>query len=149
MLESRLRGYIVYGVEPELDCGDSGAARSALTDAELVVACSAYRTAAMEAYADVLLPVAVFAETAGTFVNAQGTWQSFTGAVSPPGEARPGWKVLRVLGNSLDLPGFEHVESTDVLDEVAVEFSLVEAFEFLTDPDTLIDMGEDLTALID
>ena len=117
MLEDRLRGYVVYGIEPELDCGDSATARSALEEADLVVACSGFRSAAMDAYADVLLPVAAFAETPGTFVNLEGTWQTFTAAVSPPGEARPGWKVLRVLGNSLALPGFEHVEATDVLDE--------------------------------
>ena len=53
---------------------------------------------------DVLLPVGTFAETSGTFVNVEGRWQSLAGAARPPGEARPAWKVLRVLGNLLDLP---------------------------------------------
>ena len=64
-------------------------------------------TAPLE-YADVMLPIAPFTETAGTFVNSEGRAQSFNGAVRPPGEARPGWKVLRVLGNLLGVPGFDH-----------------------------------------
>ena len=61
----------------------------------------------MEDYADVLLPIALFAENGGHFVNAAGEWQGFKAAVAPPGEARPAWKILRVLGNHFDLGGFE------------------------------------------
>ncbi len=65
-----------------------------------------------------LLPVAAFTETSGTFVNAGGVPQSFGGAVNPPGEARPAWKVLRVLGNMLDLEGFDYNSSEEVREEV-------------------------------
>jgi NADH-quinone oxidoreductase subunit G len=88
-------------------------------EARLVVACSAFRSPTLERVADVLLPIAAFAETSGTFVNADGTWQSFQGAVIPPGEARPGWKVLRVLGNLLDLEGFDYRDAAQVRAELA------------------------------
>jgi NADH-quinone oxidoreductase subunit G len=71
----------------------------------------------MKEYADVLLPIAPFTETSGTFVNAEGQWQSFEGAVEPLAEARPAWKVLRVLGNLFSCDGFDYVTSTEVLAE--------------------------------
>ena len=64
---------------------------------------------------DVLLPIAPWTETPGTFVNAEGRVQSFHAVVKPLGEARPAWKVLRVLGNMLGLPGFEYESSSEVL----------------------------------
>jgi len=64
------------------------------------------------------LPMGTFAETSGTYVNAAGTWQSFTGVANPVGESRPCWKVLRVLGNLIDAPGFDYVTSEDVLEEL-------------------------------
>jgi NADH-quinone oxidoreductase subunit G len=66
----------------------------------------------------VLLPMAAFAETSGTYVNLEGRWQSHPGAIAPPGEARPGWKILRVLGNLLQLPGFDYESSEQVRDEL-------------------------------
>ena len=68
--------------------------------------------------ADLLLPIGTFAESSGTYVNAAGTWQSFAGVATPVGEARPAWKVLRVIGNLLDAPGFEYVTSEEVLAEL-------------------------------
>ena len=68
--------------------------------------------------ADLLLPIGTFAETSGTFINVSGTWQSFAGVAAPVGEARPAWKVLRVLGNLLDIPDFDYVTSEEVRDEV-------------------------------
>ena len=65
-----------------------------------------------------VLPVATFAETSGTYVNAEGSWQSFSGVVQAVGEARPAWKVLRVLGNLLDIPGFDYATSEAVRDEL-------------------------------
>lgn len=119
MLEAKLKGYIVFGVEPELDCGDSAAALAALRGANCVIAMTSYVTDTLREYADVLLPVAPFSETAGTFVNIDGYWQSFNGAVAPLGETRPAWKVLRVLGNLFQLPGFDYLSATEVRDEVA------------------------------
>ena len=69
-------------------------------------------------YADVMLPIAPFTETSGTFVNTEGRVQSFKGAVKPLGEARPAWKVLRVLGNLLNVQGFDYDTSEAVRDEV-------------------------------
>jgi len=118
MLRQGLAAYLLMGVEPELDCWDSAAARNALAEADFVVALSAYRTPEMEGYADVLLPIGPFAETSGTLVNAEGRWQSFEAAVTAAGEARPGWKVLRVLGNMLQLAGFDYMASSEIRDEV-------------------------------
>jgi NADH-quinone oxidoreductase subunit G len=64
------------------------------------------------------LPIGTFAETSGTYVNAAGTWQSFGGVAAPVGEARPAWKVLRVLGNLVEAPNFDYVSSEDVRDEL-------------------------------
>ena len=82
------------------------AALAALRGAEMVVVLTSFKTAAHDV-ADVLLPIAPFTETSGTFVNAEGRVQSFHAAVRPLGDARPAWKVLRVLGTMLGLPGFE------------------------------------------
>jgi NADH-quinone oxidoreductase subunit G len=78
-----------------------------------VVALTSFKDTAADV-ADVLLPIAPFTETAGTFVNADGRVQSFHGVVKPLGDSRPAWKVLRVLGNLLNLPGFEFETAEDV-----------------------------------
>jgi NADH-quinone oxidoreductase subunit G len=116
MLESKLAAYILLGIEPELDC--SAEAMAALEQAQFVVSMSAFSNDAAKKYADVLLPIAPFTETSGTFVNAEGRWQSFEGVVSPEGDTRPAWKVLRVLGNLLECAGFEYISSQEVLAEV-------------------------------
>jgi NADH-quinone oxidoreductase subunit G len=117
MLAAKLSAYLTLGIEPELDCADGAQALAALGGAECVVSLTAYRTEAMMDYAHVLLPSAQFAETSGTYVNLEGVWQTMSGAVSPPGEARPGWKVLRVLGNLFELEGFDYQDSAEVLNE--------------------------------
>src|SRR5258708_5558596 len=99
------KAILVLNAEPELDCANPQAAMAALTGAEFVVALSAFDAGA--SYANVILPVGAFTETPGTFVSTEGRVQSFYATVNPPGEARPGWKVLRVLGSVLGLPGFE------------------------------------------
>ena len=118
MVREGLAGYLLLAVEPEFDCWDSGAAGNSLREADFVMALTAYRTPEMEQYADVLLPVAAFAETSGTFVNAEGRWQSFEAVVPPLGETRPAWKVLRVMGNLLELDGFDYMDSYEVRDEL-------------------------------
>ena len=117
MMTDGRKGYLLLGVEPQLDCWDSAAAVDALNGAEQVVALTAFVSDALKAQADVLLPIATFAETSGSYINAEGRSQSFNGATAPAGEARPGWKVLRVLGNLLELEGFEQEASSDVIDE--------------------------------
>jgi NADH-quinone oxidoreductase subunit G len=103
---------VLLNTEPELDCADAQAATRALQAAEFVVSLTPYKTG-LE-YADVLLPIATFTESAGTFVSMEGRVQSFHATVNPLGEARPGWKVLRVLGTVLGRSGFE----LDTVEEV-------------------------------
>jgi len=107
MLADQRAAYVLLGAEPELDAYDASTAAAAMRGAEFVVAMSAFKTAALD-YANVLLPIASFAETAGSYVNMEGRLQRFHGAVKPQGEARPAWKVLRVLGNLLSLGGFDY-----------------------------------------
>jgi NADH-quinone oxidoreductase subunit G len=113
MVTVPLRAYVLLGVEAELDMHAPQAALAALKQAELVVAMSAYQHKAVD-YAHVLLPVSPFTETAGAYVNTEGTVQSFNGVVQPLGETRPAWKVLRVLGNLLGLDGFNQDSAEDV-----------------------------------
>jgi NADH-quinone oxidoreductase subunit G len=110
------KAYVLLHAEPELDCYDAHAARVALYQAEMVIALSPFAHGAE--YADVMLPIAPFSETAGTFINAEGRAQSFNGSVKPLGDTRPGWKVLRVLANLLELPGFEYETSEQIRTEV-------------------------------
>ncbi len=117
MLEQPRRAYLLMGVETEADCHDPALARAALAQA-FVVSMTAYASAETKALADVLLPIATFAETAGTFVNIEGRWQRFQGLTAPKGEARPAWKLLRVLGNLLEQAGFEYVSVGQVHDEL-------------------------------
>ncbi len=116
MLAAPRKAYILLNAEPELDCADSQQALSAMHAADLVVALSAYKHHALD-YANVLLPIAPFTETSGTFVSTEGRVQSFKGAVKPVGETRPAWKVLRVLGNLLKVAGFDYDSSEAVRDE--------------------------------
>jgi len=113
MIAAPRKAYLLLGAEPELDCADGAAALAAMKAAEFVVALSPFEHRALD-YADVILPIAPFTETAGTFVNTEGRAQAFAGVVRPLGETRPAWKVLRVLGNLLDLPGFDQDSSEAV-----------------------------------
>ncbi len=105
MIEQPLKNYLLTGIEPEFDCADGAKALAAMQQAEFVVALTPFITDRMREYADVLLPINCFSETSGTFVNCEGRWQSFPVSSAPAG-SRPGWKVLRVLGNLLELNGF-------------------------------------------
>jgi len=118
MLDSPRKAYLLAGLEPEHDCWDAGSAARALTGADFVVALSPWAGESLKACATVLLPVAPCTETSGTFVNAEGRWQSFAGAAAPYAGSRPGWKVLRVLGNLLELDGFDYTGSEQVRDEL-------------------------------
>ncbi|GAB2181776.1 NADH-quinone oxidoreductase subunit NuoG [Denitratisoma sp. agr-D3] len=118
LLSEPRQAYVLLGVEPELDTADGRAALAALKQAKTVVVLSPFKSAAALEYADVLLPVSPFSETSGTFVNAEGRVQSFYAVTKPLAETRPAWKVLRVLGNLLDVPGFDYNSSEEVRDEV-------------------------------
>jgi NADH-quinone oxidoreductase subunit G len=116
MMAAPRRGYLLMGVEAGLDMGPR--ALKALAGAEFGVVLSAYRNATTEA-AHVVLPITPFTETPGTFVNMEGRAQSFSAVVKPQGDSRPGWKVLRVLGQLLELTGFQPETIEDVRKQVA------------------------------
>ena len=105
MARGGLKAALLLHTEPHADMAHGAAAVQALEKAEMVVTLSAFKT--NMAFSDVLLPIAPFTETAGTFINSEGRAQSFHGVVKPLGETRPAWKVLRVLGSMLQVPGFE------------------------------------------
>jgi NADH-quinone oxidoreductase subunit G len=114
MLAQPLKAYLLLAVEAELDTHDPVSALSSINAAEFVVVMSPYKGKSLD-YADVLLPIAPWTETSGTFINTEGRVQSFSAVVKPLGETRPAWKVLRVLGNLLGLAGFDHNDSKEVL----------------------------------
>ena len=118
LLNEPRQAYVLLGIEPEFDTADGRAALAALKQAKTVVVLSSFKSAAALEYADVLLPVSPFAETSGTFINTEGRVQSFYAVTKPLAETRPAWKVLRVLGNLLELPGFDYNSSEEVRDEV-------------------------------
>src|SRR3984893_3973764 len=118
MLQRTLKAYVLFGgVEPWVDSVEAESSRS-LAKAEFVVAITPFANDQLREIAHVLLPIGTFAETSGTYVNLEGTWQSQNGAAQPVGEARPGWKVLRVLGNLLNLSDFEYQSSVEVREEL-------------------------------
>lgn len=118
MIERPRNAYLLFGVEPEHDMADGEKSIAALEQAEFVVVATPFDSERARTYANVLLPIGTFAETAGTYINAAGRWQSFAGAALPVGEARPGWKVLRVLGNLFDLDNFAYTSAAEILDEL-------------------------------
>ena len=117
MLSNPRKAYILFGLEPELDLADPVLARNALAKAGSVIHIGSFIGNADE-YADVMLPVSPFTETSGSFVNAEGRIQSFSAVVKPLGDTRPGWKVLRVLGNLLGLEGFDYESSEAIRDQI-------------------------------
>ena len=117
MLERPLAGYLLLGTEPWLD-GLEPLAFDSLRRAGFVGAICTHVSAQLLQVAKVLLPAAAYAEASGTFVNLEGRWQSFSGAARPLGAARPAWKILRVLGNLLQLPDFDYQSSEQVRDEL-------------------------------
>ncbi len=108
-----LKACVLLNVEPTLDSANAAAANSAMQAAEMVVVMTPFKNVVHDV-ADVLLPIAPFTETSGSFVNAEGCLQSFHGVVKPLAETRPAWKVLRVLGNMLALKGFDFETSEEV-----------------------------------
>jgi len=122
MLVSPRKAYLLLHTETDLDAADPGVARAALKAAECVIALSPFRSGVAE-HADVMLPISPFSETAGTFINCEGRVQAFNGVAPPLGEARPAWKVLRVLGSLLGLAGF----AQDSIEAVRLELPAAEA----------------------
>ncbi len=116
MLETWLKAYVLLGgIDPAADLAPNA---DGLGAADLCIAVTTHLPDSLRAMAHVVLPVGCFAETSGSYVNLEGRWQSWPGAARLPGESRPAWKVLRVLGNALGLPGFEYASSDEVLAEL-------------------------------
>jgi NADH-quinone oxidoreductase subunit G len=123
LLDKPLNNYVLFNVEPEHDMVNGAKLINHLKSADFVVAITPYLSDKMRDYADVLLPLSAFTESSGTYVNAEGRWQSVNGCSSATGNSRPGWKILRVLGNLTDKAGFEHVSSEEVREELKSCFS--------------------------
>ncbi len=119
MLAGGMRGFILLGCEPELDCMDGKQALSAMQDSDFVIQLSAFRSESVMQYADVLLPMATFAESSGSYLNCEGRLQRSRAAVTPPGEVKPAWKILRVLGNFLGCRGFDYMDLEDIETELS------------------------------
>jgi len=132
MLASPRKAYLLLHVETDLDAADPGIARAALDAAECVIALSPFRSGVVD-YADIVLPISPFTETAGTFVNCEGRLQAFNGVAPPLGEARPAWKVLRVLGTMLGLEGFGQDGIEAVRRELPAPDSITAALSNATD----------------
>lgn len=127
MLASPRSVYLLFGLEPDHDLADGTLSEQALKAADTVICFTPFVTERLLECADVLLPIGTFAETAGTFVNVEGRWQSFSAAASLVGDARAGWRVLRVLGNELNLPDCEYQNAAEISEALASEIGHVEA----------------------
>jgi NADH-quinone oxidoreductase subunit G len=119
---------VLLNIEPEIDVANVQAAKKALLAAQTVIAMTAYESEGLLELADVLLPITPFTETSGSFISMEGRLQSFHGVVRPLGEARPAWKVLRVLGNMLGVTGFEYNASEEVLSDAIDQAELANRF---------------------
>ena len=112
------KAYVLFGVEPEMDCLNSGAALAALKSADYVVNLSSFVTETMRQYSQTVLPITAFSETEGTYINIKNSWETVPAAVTAPDEVKPGWKVLRVLGNLMHLNGFEYDSCQEIIGEL-------------------------------
>jgi NADH-quinone oxidoreductase subunit G len=130
MLAEPRKGYLLFGVETAHDCANPAQAARALDAADFVVCAGAFASDTMKAQADVLLPLSPFTETSGTFLSTEGRWQSFAGVASPTGDSRPGWKVMRVLGNQFGLDGFEQQSSEEIRDALLQQLGSVSLDNF-------------------
>lgn len=120
---SSRKAYCLFGVEPELDSANAQSALSALRAASVVIACSAFSDGFQRDYADILLPIAPFSENAGTYINLEGRWQSFSAVGPTRGLAKCGFEVLTSLAQSLGLDGFAYANSAHVLDALKAELA--------------------------
>ncbi len=125
MFEAPRKAYLFMDIEPELDTASQAKALSACEQAECVIYMSAFVSDAMKASADIILPIASFTETPGTMVNMEGTWQSFQAAAVPKGQARPAWKVIRVLANLFKCPDFEYETCAEVKEALKKELNQI------------------------
>lgn len=123
MIAGNMKAVLTLGIEPAHDSLNAAGVAGMLAGADFVCAMSAYADAAVKEYADLILPVALFPENEGSFINGEMRRQAFAPAVKAPGEARPAWKVLRMLGEYLELQGFDYLS----VDEVRAAVNVPEA----------------------
>jgi len=127
MLADPRRTYLLWGVEPDFDIDNPAAAMNALKQAENVIAVVSHAADSLRETADVLLPLAPLAEAEGSLVNLDGSLASFKAAGRARGEARPGWKILRLVGTSLGLDGFGQMTAEEVLNDARAEMEQAES----------------------
>ena len=146
MLDESLDAVVLLNLEPDADIHSMPDVVSKLAKQNYVVALTPFVSDALLEAADLLLPIGTFAETSGTYVNVEGTRQSFGGIANPVGEARPGWKVLRVLGNLVGADGFDYVTSEDVLAEFNAKVGDVAAGSYVASGKAATANGADAPA---
>lgn len=115
--------WILANIEPELDVSFANELLAKLKEADCVIALTPYLSPDLLKYCDIILPMVPMTETSGTFVNTNGLWQSFHAVSEPLGEARPLWKILRVLANLLYLEGFHYQTSDEVLQDLKMQYN--------------------------
>ncbi len=140
MLETPKKALVLYNIEPEFDIANPSAVMKVIDAADFKVVINNYASETMKEYADVILPLSAFTETSGTYVNAEGFWQSFKGATLPLGESRPGWKILRVLANLMKVNGFDYLSSEDVRNEIKKKCKDVKLDNSLSVDATVVEM---------
>ena len=126
MLAQPKKAVLLFNVEPEIDVAGGAKAVAALKQAQSVMAFTPFESDTLREVCDVMLPIAPFTETSGSFINMEGRLQSFHGVVRGLADSRPLWKVLRVLGNVFGLSGFEYDSSEQVLKEAVNKEGLSE-----------------------
>ncbi len=124
MLENTRKAYVLFNLEPEFDFANAPLAIDAMQQADFVVLFTPYITESMQEYVDVILPIATFSETDGTYINAEGRWQSINQSVPSLGESRPAWRILRVLANKLGLEDAQYQTCQDVREELKAQFEV-------------------------
>ncbi len=124
LTDKNINTFVLMNAELD-DFANPQQALKAFRAAKHVIVLAAFADTQAREYASILLPTSTFVETAGSFINAEGVWQSFKGAVTPPGEARPLWKILRVLGNTLNLPDFDYLDTNEIVAELKLDLQSV------------------------
>lgn len=117
-LNAKLKGYFLLGLEPGYDFDNPYRTRQSMLAAEFVVMLTPFFHESMRDYADVILPMAPYSETSGTYLNIDGQWQTVKGAQTPFASSRPAWKILRVLGNLLNCKEFDYLSTEDILTDI-------------------------------
>ncbi|MCB1827091.1 MAG: molybdopterin-dependent oxidoreductase, partial [Coxiellaceae bacterium] len=128
-IDKPVRAYFFLGFEPEFDTVFPAAAMQSLRAADLAVCLTSYVTDTMKTYADVILPIAPFTENEGTFVNVEGTWQSFDAAGPLKGKAKPAWQVIRAIARAMQMSGFDYEFVTDIRDEVKAKVEAMSPYQ--------------------